>query len=343
MTAGATSLTPSLHFGCFGSFSIKKTSRVSLRIARSTDGGATWSSKQVTAATPTGKNQFWNGCTLRTDSRGTVYVFFEGSVKDQRVHMMVRSFDGGVSFERARPVAPVTPVGAFDAFQDRLRFDGVRGGRTNSDPSVDISNGAPTGDGATDQIVLAWSDGRDGLNHEELLVQSSRDRGETWSTPVNLAEDGDRPNFPAVAISPDGEDLYLVYNAHLDPYRSTTVQPRRMQGVVRHAEVSVIDGQISNVTTLHRGAIGDTRGAGGNLNPFQEFLGDYNNAVATNDYGSAVWVDARNAAVCPAVNDYRELFLIGGSAITPPFLATDCPFEFGNTDIFGFTATDPTP
>jgi hypothetical protein len=82
--------------------------------------------------------------------------------------------------------------------------------------------------------VQRWKepDARNGLNHEQALVQTSADQGLTWSTPVNAAQAGDRPDNPAVAISPTGSDLYLVYGAFLQPFQTTTANPSRMQRCV---------------------------------------------------------------------------------------------------------------
>jgi hypothetical protein len=234
-------------------------------------------------------------------------------------------------------VADVVEVGKLDPVHvangdPRLTFDGIAGARTDSDPSVDIANGAPTGRGATNEIVLGWADGRLGLNHEQALVQLSRTRGTSWSRPVNAAAGTDRPNFPAVAIAPDGRNIYLTYDAFLAPWRSTTHSSRPMQGVVRRAGVG--EGEAS-FGTLHRGQVGDARGSSEN-NLCCEFLGDYNYAAADNQSVTAVWNDVRDAAVCAVMNDYRQSFL-AHTRLPKPAPARDCPRTFGNSDIFGGT------
>jgi hypothetical protein len=308
--------------------------------ARSTDGGDTWSQSQISQAANRGgqgRSGGRQGCTIRTDSLGTVYVFWAGSLNGVSVQYMVRSLDGGKSFEKPLAVATVTEVGALDPVQGRFTMDGVAGGRSGSSfPTVDIANGAPTGEGAPDTIVLAWPDAEDGLNSEKVLVQRSTDGGDTWTDPVMASVAGDRPDYAAVAISPDGTDVYLVYTNHLDPWRETTADSRQMQGVVRHGS-----GDLTGWTDLVRGAVGDNRGASAN-GLSSEFLGDYNYAVATNEFGAAVWIDVRDAAVCDAINAWRQS-LVDGDPIDRPSPQLDCDPQFGNTDSFGGTYADPTP
>jgi hypothetical protein len=307
---------------------------------RSTDGGNTWSQQQISQASNTnssaGRAGGRQGCTVRTDSNGTVYLFWDGTYKNQGVQWMTRSYDGGVKFEKPQPVATITEVGKYDPFNFSNSFDGIAGARTDSFPIVDIANGAPSGKDATNRIVMIWSDGSQGLNHEEALVQTSSDGGNNWSTPVNAAVSSDRPDFPAIAISPDGTSVYVTYMAFMDPWQSDTSGPRRMQGVVRQAAFS----DLGNWTTLQRGPLGDARASSAN-SLTSEFLGDYNAVAASNSQAAAVWNDVRNAAVCPAVNDWRQS-LADEAPTTKPAPATDCPATFGNTDIFGWSLA-PTP
>jgi hypothetical protein len=303
----------------------------------SSDGGSTWRQRQLSSATNNAQTGGRQGCAIRTDSTGTVYVVWVGSAKGQSVFFLARSFDGGSNFDKPRPVATVHDVGVFDPVSGRIVFDGYAGTRTDNFPSLSIANGAPTGADATDTLVLTWPDGA--LNQEQALVQTSTDRGVTWSTPVNAAEAGDRPDNPAVAISPNGTDLYLVYNGFLDPFRTTTADPRRVQGVARHADVGP-GGAVGSFTTLHRAAVGDARGSTRTLN--RELIYDYQYAAAARDYGVVIWIDARDAAVCDAVNAYRQS-LIDGSPIPAPSPLTDCPPTFGNLDNYSGSFLDPTP
>lgn len=306
---------------------------------RSTDGGDTWATRQISQAANTGsgagRSGGRQGCVVRTSSTGDVYVFWRGSFSGADVVWMAKSTDGGVRFARPRVVAETGTVGQFDPVSGRFTIDGVAGARTNEGPTADIANNAPTGVGATDTIMLGWNDGRNGLNHERAMIRLSNDGGDTWSQDYDVTQAGDRPNFAWVAISPDGTDLWMVYNAYHAPWASTTAAPRPMEGVLRHADTATPDAW----TTIHRGASGDARASSAN-GLTAEFLGDYNYVVATDDGAYAVWNDVRNAADCPAIDAYRQS-LVDGSPIAVPAPQQACDLRFGNTDIFGIGVPDP--
>ena len=73
---------------------------VPLIVARSADGGSTWAQKQVGPATSNGVNSQPDGCTVRTDSHGNVYVFGVGSRGGTSYEMMYKSTDGGRTLHR---------------------------------------------------------------------------------------------------------------------------------------------------------------------------------------------------------------------------------------------------
>lgn len=340
----------------FRSFSSGYALPTPLIVATSTDGGSTWKEKQATSASnnPFNPEQGFgkSGCTIRTDSQGVVYVFanqFAVGSPGYGAHVMVKSYDGGKTWRKPENIGLAVDTCfdvQFDGSGFRCVMDGVGGARDDlsSAPSVDISNGAPTGEGATDQILRTWVDGRDGLNNERVFVSSSTNGGETWTAPAEAQTAGDRGYYSAIAISPSGTDAYLVYNAFTTPYRNDTTSPRGLVGVVKHADIS--GGTLGAWSEIHRGETGDPRTSSQN-NLWLEFLGDYVYAVATNTYGAGVWNDTRNGADCPAIDAWRAAAqdaILNGTAVPPkPAPQQDCPASFGNSDIFGGSFADPTP
>jgi hypothetical protein len=332
-----------------------------LIVATSTDGGSTWTQKQVTSASnnPFNTKQGFgrSGCTVRTDSHGVVYVFanqFGVGTPGHGSHIMIKSFDGGKTWTRPQNIGSAVDTCfsvQFDGTGFRCVMDGVAGARDDlsAAPSVDIANGAPTGAGATNEILRTWVDGRNAVAPDfspvHVFVSYSTNGGTTWSTPSAAETAGDRGYYSAIAISPSGTDAYLVYNAFTTPFRNDTTSPRTLVGVVKHADIGA-NGAPGAWTELHRSPPGDPRGSAQN-NLWLEFLGDYVYAVATNTYGAGVWNDVRNAADCPAIDAWRaaaQAAVQNGTAVpAAPAPQQDCPATFGNSDIFGGSFADPTP
>jgi len=309
-----------------------------LLVAVSSDGGTTWMQHLVSPAANNAQRNPMDGCTVRTDSQGHAYVFGIGTSSSGGhlpFEMMSVSSNGGATWSAQTPVAgPVNQPGAIDPVLGRPTIDGIGGARSDlaPAPSVDIANGAPDGIGATNRIVMSYVSGPLATPH--VYFTESADRGATWSSPRAIETGSkDRGYYTAPAISPDGKNVYVVYNAFTTPYRPNTTDPRALVGVFLQAAVGLsVTGAF---TEVHRGAEGDPRGTSQN-GLTAEFLGDYVYAAATRTYGAGVWNDARNTADCPAIDAWR-MSLRNGTTVPRPAPQQDCGSTFGNSDIYGFT------
>jgi len=368
---------------CYAGFRGIQSRSQPLFVLTSRDGGDHWTQKQVTPATnntvsPNGFGR--SGCTIRTSSDGTVYVFdyqfaFNATGSAPGKIQMIRSFNGGATWSRPRNLFTVLDgCSYFEPSIGRCVMDGVGGARDDlmPDPSADIANGAPTGADATDQIVLSTTEQANGLGSEHVLFSTSTNGGNTWTAPLNITRAGDRGYYTAPAISPNGTDAWVVYNAFTTPFRTSAEgagNDRQLVGVVLHADVAS-NGSVGSFSLTHRGQSGDARASSQN-NLAAEFLGDYVYAAATRTYGAAVWNDVRNGADCPAIDEFRqelhdEAVATGartadaeeprgaealeqrgakdqGEDAVAPAVQAACPTNFGNSDIFGGTYADPTP
>jgi hypothetical protein len=261
----------------------------------------------------------------------------------QSFELMSKSTNGGTSWSSPMAVAgPLSQPGTLDPVQGRPVIDGIAGARSDlaPAPSVDIANGAPTGADATNRMVMSYVSGD--LADPHVFFTESTNGGGTWSAPTAVESAGDRGIYSAPAISPNGTDVYLVYNAFTTPFRDNTTDPRSLVGVVLHADSSTNPAVATgSFTEIHRGMPGDPRGSSANALT-DEFLGDYVYAAATRTSGVAVWNDARNAADCPAIDTWRQSLQNGTPGPTPA-PEQDCPANFGNSDIYGGSFPDPTP
>src|ERR687897_3544123 len=93
---------------CFARFQGAGAAPMTLAVSR--DGGDTWTSSKVSPAHNIAAKHFGqSGCTVRTDSDGVVYVFYEQLQNPSNpsvgfppaaTHMLVQSFDGGQTWTR---------------------------------------------------------------------------------------------------------------------------------------------------------------------------------------------------------------------------------------------------
>ena len=321
-----------------------------LIVATSRDGGSTWDQKQVTRAAARSPKHFGqSGCTIRTNSHGVVYVMyqtFQVGLPATSGHELVRSYDGGTTWTRPQLVTTLFDnCFVVDPVIGRCVEDGIAGARNDlsASPNIDIANGAPSGAGAPNTIVDNYITGP-ALNQEKVYLTwavANEPAGRippgqsptlTWSAPQQVSENGDRGFYTAPALSPNGGQLYVVYNAYTNPYRETTFTSRGLVGVLRTAAMGA--GGPSGWSTLHRSPAGDPRAS--SQNDLQaEFLGDYVYADATNAYGVGVWNDVRGGAVCDVLNEWRMDLRTEADAGDPP--VDDCPAAFGDTDIWAYT------
>ncbi len=318
-------------------------------VSVSANGGDTWKTRQAAAATENGHGvNRWGliACIIRTDSTGTAYLFSQreenpelasGSPRGQI--MMQRSTDGGQSWTRPTAVLETVNSPYVDPLSGRQVIDGYTGARTDGSgaPAVDIANGAPGGTNATDRIIASWANTGSDTADQGAMFSSSRDRGKTWSAPQIVSLPGDRPLYSAPAVSPSGDRAYVVYEAVTSPWLGSDLSsPRPYHGVFMSAPITATG--LGAWTSEYNGPTADLRGTfpGGRLR--EERVGDYLSAAAGRAYGVGVWIDVRNAAVCPAVQDWRAASLANGSPVMPaPSPLTDCPGAFGNSDVYAAT------
>ncbi|MEU5880011.1 sialidase family protein [Spirillospora sp. NPDC047279] len=310
----------------------------------SSDGGRTWKTRGLAPPVNSPTEGYRMSCTVRTDSHGVVYAFVNHfatqfpSFEPSAQQTIVKSFDGGATWTKPVDFLAMNS-GCFyvDKLGNRCTEAGPAGTANEPGPSVGIANGAPTGADATNEIVLAWADGRFGQNKEAALLSYSKDRGRTWSAPAKASLPGDRVLYTAVAIAPDASRVYLTYNAYTSPFRPTTADPRLFRGVLRSAAIGR-RGEPGGWKTDYTGPTGDARGTSYTTWHYPEFLGYSVSAIATRRYGAGAWTDVARTADCPAIDVWRQNSLDAGKPLTPvPWPLEECPANFGNSDMVSAT------
>ena len=138
---------------------------------------------------------------------------------------------------------------------------------------------------------------------------------------------------------------YAHFGGPVASWQLTTAAPRPYYGLLRETALTAGVPPPGPWNPQVTGVAGDARSSSSNRLT-DEFLGDYNYAVATNSYGTAVWNDSRRGADCPAVDAYRQTLV--DQARTPstapppakPYPPVACGSDaatFGNSDIYAAT------
>ena len=211
------------------------------------------------------------------------------------------------------------------------------------------------------------------------MFSQSANGGSSWQNPQKVEQPNpladppkDRGYYSAPSISPDGQDIWVVYNAFDSTVRESAEGPendRQLVGVVLQADTPA-GATAPEFREVHRGVTGDARGSSQN-DLAAECLGDYVYSAATNDYSMSVWNDVRDTKNCAAVDAYRQALHDEAvdtgqqtaeaeeprgeeqhghqaaeedepDAPAPEQQCPDSP-SFGNSDIFGSSILDPTP
>lgn len=173
-------------------------------VARSTDGGQTWSAP-VTIVPFTSKSRiFALGAIPQVDPSGRLRVAYLKWNDDNTNSMeMATSTDGGVTF--SPPITIVSPVNGLPNLLKNGTF------RNLSLPTFAVSSK----DGS---LAIAWSDLRNG--DADILLARSSD-GVTWSAPYRVNHDrlgnGKDQFQPALAVAPNGVWTAAWFDRRHDP------------------------------------------------------------------------------------------------------------------------------
>ena len=256
-------------------------------LAKSTDGGLSWSVPVPVSARATGTSEdttFGQSFPLAvTGPNGEVYVVWNYGPK----HSIgfAKSTDGGASFSAPRLIHTYEPLGTPLRLNEGVRHTLKGRVRVETYPTLvcDLTNGPRRG-----MLYLCWA--ADSI--PDVYFSRSADGGETWSAPAHVHSNPDNDQFwPWLSIDPTTGDLAVMYLDSRDDPANLAI----------HCYVSYsadggetwIDRRVSDFQS-------DLR-----KNPFQgqNFAGDYSGNAF---YGGIIypsWFDTRNAGADNRDND----------------------------------------
>jgi hypothetical protein len=306
-----------------------------IRVSFSTDGGRTWSTpRQLSGASNNSVTGGRQGSAVRTDGHGNVYVAWE----DDGNQVYAVSRDGGVSYSRPRAIGPVSDL-----------VDPIPGSNFRNDSFLTLASD-PQANSTT--LYAAWVNRTNATGSAgELVVY--RTLGAGWTkvaTPAAGSVSGDGvPFFQGLDVSDTGRvDLGWQAMTAADP---STFGTGNAQINSYYASSAAGGTAFTAPTTVSRLPSDPAASAQNNLQ--RQFWGDYNTLVSRGNQAWFIYTDSRNGVGCPAVDAYQRFLVTSGAAIeeeehgaerttgkdaleegVKPAPPTDCPAQFGNTDVF---------
>lgn len=243
-----------------------------IMFSRSTDHGETWSTSRPISdhgGNCLDDDYTVEGAVPAVGPNGEVYISWAGPLG----LMFDRSFDGGLNFGTDIHVAD--QYGGWDQYVPGLQ-------RCNGLPVTvcDISNSPYRG-----TVYVLWSDFRNG--NPDIFIAKSTDRGDTWSSPLQVNDDTGPAYqfFPWISVDPVTGVLYVIFydrrnttGANTDVYLATSYDGGETFENVKISESSFMPG-----ATV--------------------FFGDYINIAAYNGYVHPIWarMDYGNLSIWTAV------------------------------------------
>lgn len=298
-------------------------------LARSTDGGQSWSRPvALTRKSNSARNGYPEEPFVRTDREGRVLALWQahiGATARQSAIVSAVSTDGGAHFGRAVMVGPTF---------DRNPLPGTSFPNLNP-PAVDV-------DPSTDAIYVTWADVHpidSRRSHGVVTVMKSTDHGQSWGKTATLDVPGRSAFHPAVAVARSG----VAPPARRQPGRvvigftalrdvPTAASPLTgATDFLPYLAISDDGGTSWSAPTIPTGAgLSDPAAAAGFLNDLgSEFVGDYASASAAPDGTTFFfsYTSTQEGTGCAVVDAYR----VGRGPL--PNLYASCAPTFGNVDV----------
>jgi hypothetical protein len=308
---------------CAGSGNVK------LYLAHSDDEARTWSpAVQVSAVNNNTPQGFRETGEMAVSSDGTVEAFWTENADATNfpsLQVVAVSKDGGQTFTAPMVIAEVhdyplrgTPFDVVDLFN---RVPGMSA-RVDCFPH-------PAADPSSTKVYLVWCD-FDGVQGVVKAAVSAD--GLFWTELGTIAQvAGRNAFFPQASVAPSGL-VALVFDALTQPPANDPFQTGVQVYDAYYAQLA--PGATAFTSPLRVSAKSSNPDASSYNNLQEQFIGDYIGIFAGPTSAVAVWTDARNAAACTAVDDYRSAVYAGLKTAVAPNPDAACAPGFGNTDTF---------